>query len=297
MKKLLLLLCVATLFTVLFAGKTIGEHEKAMRERTKLVKEKMDFDNWGRETGKVISGAVISEKTLPQLSTLRKVWREDNYSADTVQKVTYIRIRKWWRMGDDQFEVTMVVGPSFGAMKEYLLLRYVETQREPPLIKTPGRKFGLKIGNVCFVTAGREGEAFSSIDFIRHNVLIMIRAEGDVRTKLKAMAETIDALLLKQKPAKKYEQLQDRPTIRAFSAEKNKIKFGENIPLKIEVRNPRDRELRYLWTITGGGVKKNLVGDFVYQGGEKGKHRVTVTVVNDVGLYDSKPIDIEVIQP
>ena len=297
MKKLLSVLCVATLFTVLFAEQTTGVHEKAIRDRIRLVKERTNFANWGRETGKVISGVVISEKPLPQLSALRKVWREDNYSAETARKVTYIRIRKWWRLEDEQFEATMVVGPSFVAMKEYLLLRYAETQREPPLIKTPGRKLGLKIGNVCFVTAEEEGEAFSSIDFIRHNVLIMMRAEGDVRMKLRAMAETIDGLLLKQKPVRKYEQLRDRPTIRAFSAEKKKVKFGENTPLRLEVRNPQDRELRYVWTMTGGGVKKNLVGNFVYQGGEKGKQRLTVTVVNDVGLYDSESVNIEVVQP
>lgn len=293
---------VPTILLLLFAvflliTEAVGQPEDYFSKRVKELKKRYDFENWEPETGKVISGLVISKKVIPGLGTLRKVWKDDNYSINRARKDTHVSIRKWWRLEDEQFDVTMVVGPTFEAAKEYLISTYANTQREPPLIKPPGRKFGLKIGNVCFVTAEEEGEAFSSIDFIRHNVLIMIRAEGDVRMKLRAMAETIDALLLKQKPARKYEELRDRPTITAFSAEKKKIKFGENTLLKLEVRNPRDSELRYLWTITGGGVKKNLVGDFVYQGGEKGKHRVTITVVNDVGLYDSKPIDIEVVQP
>lgn len=290
---ILLLLSAVLLLTTEVAT----QPENYFAKRVEQLKKLYDFENWEPETGKVISGLVISRKVIPALGNLRKVWKTDSYRIDRARKGTYVSIRKWWRLEDEQFDVTMVVGPTFQAAKEYLISTYANTQREPPLVKTPGRKFGLKIGNVCFVTAEREGEAFSSIDFIRHNVLIMIRAEGNVRMKLKAMAETIDALLLKQKPAKKYEQLQDRPTIRAFSAEKNKIKFSENTSLKIEVRNPRDRELRYLWTITGGGVKKNLVGDFIYQGGEKGKHRVTVTVVNDIGLYDSRSVDVEVVQP
>lgn len=282
---------------VLFLGNAMGQSLEAFRERIERVKEKYDFDNWGPETGKVISGVAISEKIFPPLSQMRKVWREDSYSVKNVQEVTYTEIRKWWRLENDQFEVTMVVGPTFEAAKEYLILGYAYTQREPPLIKPPGREFGLNVGNVCFVTVEEEGEAFSSIDFIRHNVLFMMKAEGAVQKDLRAMAETLDALLLKKKPVGKYEQLPDLPTIKTFSLEKAKINLGEEVLLSLEVNNPQQRELRYFWTMTGGGVEKDLLENFVYYGGDEGKQHITVTVVNDIGLHDSKSADIEVVKP
>lgn len=291
------LLSVALVFAVLFVEKTIGQSEEAFQERLKLVKEKYDFAKWEPETGRVISGVAISEKILPQLSPMKKVWQKDNYSVENIQKVTYIKVRKWWRLENDQFEVTMVVGPTFEAAKQYLILRYATTQMEPPLIKPPGREFGLDIGNVCFVTAEKRGETFSSIDFIRHNILFMMTAEGAVQKNLRAMAEALDALLLKKTPVEKYEQLPDLPTIKTFSAERAKINLGENVFLTLEVYNPQQRELHYFWTMTGGGVEKDLLENFVYYGGDYGKQHIIVTVVNDIGLHDSEAVDIEVVQP
>lgn len=297
MKKLTFILCTMLIINALFVEKTVGQHDELIRERIEFVKDRTNFANWGSEIGKIISGVSISEQILPQLSTLRKVWKEDSYSVEEIQKVTYTKIRKWWQLEANQYDVTMVVGPSFDAAKEFLLLRYVETQREPPLIKPPGRQFGLEIGNVCFVTTEDGGETFSSIDFIRHNVLFMMRSEGNFQKNLRTIAVTLDTLLLKKTPVGSYEQLPDLPAIKTFSMGKPKIKLGEESLLTLEINNPQQRELRYFWTMTGGGIEKNLLENFVYYGAEAGKQQITVTVVNDIGLYYSKSVEIEVIQP
>jgi hypothetical protein len=279
------------------SGTAIGQHDKLFQERTKLVKEKYDFANWEKETGKVISGVAISEEMFPQLSSLRKVWPKDNYSLENVQGATYTRIRQWWRSERNEFEVMMVVGPTFEAAKQYLIRQYDETQREPPLIKPAGRRFGLTIGNVCFVTTEKEGAEFATVDFIRHNVLFMMRAEGALKNQLRLIAEGLDALMLKKKMFAKYGDLPDLPTVKTFSAKKTEIKLGEDVPLILKVNNPQKRRLRYFWTMTGGGVEENLPEGFVYYGGEKGRQHITVTVVNNLGLLSSKSLDIEVLQP
>jgi hypothetical protein len=292
-----ILICAVLTFSTLFAESILGQPAEVFRERTKLVKEKYDFANWEKETGKVISGVAISEEVFPQLRSLRKVWPKDNYSLEKVQETTYTRIRQWWRSEQDEFEVTMVVGPTLEATKQYLILRYAVTQREPPLIKPAGRRFGLNIGNICFVTTEKGGEEFTTIDFIRYNILFMMRAEGVLRKQLRLIAEGLDALMLKKKMFAKYEDLPDLPTVKTFSAEKTEIKLGEDVPLILKVNNPQQRDLRYFWMMTGGGVEKDLPERFVYHGGEKGKQHVTVTVVNDLGLYSSKSLDIKVVQP
>lgn len=297
MKKLFSILYILLIPTILFVNNSLGQTEETIRRRIELVKEKYDFANWGPETGKVISGVAISEKVLPQLNSMKKVWREDNYSVEIDQEIRYAVIRKWWQMEDDQFDISMVVGPSFEAAKEYLISRYIETQREPPLVKPSGREFGLNLGNVCFVTVEEEDEAFSSIDFIRHNVLFMMRAEGNVRMSLRNMAETLDALLLKKTPVGSYDKLPDLPTIKTFFPEKAKINLGEETLLTLEIINPQQKELRYFWTMSGGGVDKDLLENFVYYGAEVGKQHIIVTVVNEIGLLDSKSVDIEVVKP
>lgn len=297
-KNLCTLFCVSFIFSTFFYNTVFGQPERVFQEQLRLVKEKYNFANWGIDTGKVISGMPITAQILPQLSEMDKVWRKDNYSVQNIQKITYVKIRKLWRSENGEFEATMVLGSTFEAVKQYLIMRYAETQREPPLIKPAGRKFDLKIGNVSFVTAiDRRGEAFSSIDFIRHNVLIMVRAEGDVRKELKAMAETLDTFLLEKKPVAKYKQLPDLPTIKTFSLEKSKIKLRESVMLTVEVNNPGKRELHYFWTMTGGGVEKDLLENFVYYGTEAGIQHITVTVVNDIGLYGTESVDIEVVKP
>lgn len=100
-----------------------------------------------------------------------------------------------------------------------------------------------------------------------------------------------------KKAVTKYKHLADVLSIKMFSSEKAKIKFGESTVLTVKVNNPGKRELYYFWTMTGGGVEKDLLENFVYYGTEAGKQHITVTVINDIGLYDTESIDIEVVKP
>ena len=288
------ILCGAFVFSVLFVGISGGQSKDIFQKRLNGVKEKYDFADWCPETGKVISGVNISKEVLPLLINMKKVWEKDIYRIGHIQKATYSIIRKWWKLNDDQFDVTMVVCPTLDAAKEYLILRYTDTQMGLPPIKPKGRKFGMDIGNVCFVSMAKQEKSFSSIDFIRHNVLIMMRAQGSLRKELDTIARILDDLLLNKKPVKSCSQLKEIPTITRFSSEKRRIKPGESVCLHLEVKNPKERELRYFWNMSGGGVKKDLKGNFVYYGGEKGKHTVKVTVLNDIGLHHSGMLEIEV---
>jgi len=55
----------------------------------------------------------------------------------------------------------------------------------------------------------------------------------------------------------------------------------------LTVENPGERPLRYFWTMASGGVEENLLGQFLYYGEAAGVQRITVTVVNDLGLRAS----------
>jgi hypothetical protein len=287
---------IAALFFLAVGLDIAGLEKGSFQEEMKLIKEKYGFAHWTAEPGKIVSGLAVSGKILPRLNSLRKVWPDDLYSLEKVGKVIYVKIRKWWRSGDDEFEVTMAVGPTFEDVKNYLIRRYAETQRLPPLIKSAGAEFGLKVGNVCFVTPETGGEVFSTIDFIRWNILFEMRAEGGVRKDLRAMAGILDELLLAKKPVGLYDQLPDLPRIKSFEAEAQLMKRGEKTILRLTMVNPGQRNLYYFWTMTGGGVEKDLRQNFIYSGSEEGVQQISVAVANDVGLYASQSITIKVIK-
>ncbi|NIM82552.1 MAG: hypothetical protein GTO20_27525, partial [Candidatus Aminicenantes bacterium] len=60
------------------------------------------------------------------------------------------------------------------------------------------------------------------------------------------------------------------------------------------IKNPQNMELRHFWEISGGTVEEDSQGDFFYYGTKVGKHKITLTVVNELGLCDAKSIEIEV---
>ena len=189
----------------------------------------------------------------------------------------------------------MVVGRTLEAAKQYLILHYANTHRNPPLIKRPGKEFGLCIGTGCFVTPTAQKGSFSTIDFIRRNVIIMLEAKGQLTVNLKEIAKRLDQMLQHNETKKCFDELSAIPRITEFSCPGTRINLGDTIPLKLEVRKSGYSKLLHYWKMTGGGVERDRGGMFMYYGGELGKQTIMVTTMNELGLYDkSKPLEITV---
>ena len=268
-----------------------------LKKRLQMAKMGYDFANWGTETSKIISGISISKEILPQLSSMEKLWKSDHYTIERYQKNIYVIIRKLWKLGNDQFDVKMVVCPTFDAAKEYLILSYADSAQNPLKIKQLGTALGLNIGNVCFVTVSRTVRpiAFSSIDFIRHNVLIMMTASGSINEKMGNMSRKLDHLLSEKTPVNEYSQLKEIPFITDFSCDKSQLELGECAALNLKIKNPKDCYTEYLWQLTGGGIEKDDDGKFLFYASDIGKNEITVLVLNAMGLWSSpKFLEIEV---
>jgi hypothetical protein len=284
-------LLVSSFFTGVLRAQSPGITE----EQLLTAKANYNYANWEAETGKVIPGLNVSPAILPQLDGMTNLWQEDNFSIETVEETTYAKIRQWWAADDRRLEITMVICPTFSAAKEYLIYYYANTQMSPLVAKPTGRQLGLDIGNVCYAAPVRQGGGFLAVDFIRHNVLILMRAEGNSGKNLAAAAGRLDSLLAKKKTVGHYSGLKEIPAITDFSCKKAEIKQGEKVLLDLAVNNPTGGKLYYSWDMSGGGVKKNLKGNYVYYGGEAGTHTITVTVINDLGLHHSRSLEIEVV--
>lgn len=276
-----------------------------LQERLYMAMEEYGYNQWRSDVSGVIPGVPTPGKILEILEGIPKVWKNDDYSIERIPGEAYVNviIRKLWAQGANKLDATMTVCPTFKLAKKYLIFQYASTQMEPMIAKPVGSTLGLKIGDICFATPGKKEGSFSSIDFIRCNVVIMMRAEGSLQDKLKKMAAIMDTEL--NVPGKKkasYSQLQGIPRItlpEKLVEMQPEIKLGTSLSLDLKVEKllpGQFDETRYFWRLTGGGVDEDSSGNFHYYGGDLGEQTITVTTVNELGLHDSKTLKIKVIQ-
>jgi hypothetical protein len=259
--------------------------QKQLKEE---IKARYKYEAWKHKIKGVIQGVAISRETLEELKFMLKVWKKDDYRILTMKGVPnpMVRIRKCWAENKDQLEVTMVVGHTFDEMKTYLFSQLLGPQNALRMVRKSD--YDSEIGDFCFMIPGEEGGTFSIIDFIRNNVVIMMRASGCLQIKLKDMAKKLDCLLIENGTVPSYSCLKEIPHV-TLSQNQEPIKLGMSMFLMIP-----DKKLRYFWKLTGGGVEKDSEGNFVYYAGELGKQTITVTAVNEHGLQYSDTIEIDV---
>ncbi len=279
------------------AGTVAGQGGSPPEQQVERLEALYDFPRWCEETGEVTAGVAVSPAVVAQLESMETTWPQAFYALDRLGDREYTVIRQRWESPRGEVDVTLVVAPTLTAAKEYLIFRYANTQRAKPLVLPRGEEHGLELGHLAFVLPEDGGDGFARIDFLRHNVLTMLRAEGGMRGELRAVAEAIDRELRAKEPAPSLERLPERPLIRAFRPERSKIRRGRKVPLVLDVASPGDRPLRYSWTMGSGGVEKDGLGRFLYYGEAAGIERITVTVTNDLGLRASATAKLTVTKP
>lgn len=188
-------------------------------ERMKEVKEKYNYSCWSSGSGKVIfcreiSGEIITEiiEWLPKKITKKNgewgevvkskeilLFREEDTknpseeidSGEVDGNYTCHITRQYWSCSDGYLNLSVVVGPKSDSVKEYLIHRYADLLQDPDYIEE------LDFGQVGFTMAETHIAKPFRIDLIRHNVLIIMNAEGSFRDYLKKYAYLLDDFLLK----------------------------------------------------------------------------------------------------
>ncbi|MCP5048971.1 MAG: hypothetical protein GY940_17510 [bacterium] len=272
------------------------EETLTVNPRLKWFKAKYHFHRWTASTQKISRGLPMPGKITPKLRQMEPLQDITGYFIPPTGGIAYGMITRADGQGKDLLRVNMIVTPSFAAAADYLISWYAETDEQFPFINPPGKEFGVDIGDVCFVQPVRGGGAagFSGIDFIRRNVLFMLDAGGGSRRKLAAIARDLDSLLLKEKTVTHYSLLPEIPRITRFRLNKTRLRRGETTAVQLDIKNPKKLQLYHFWTLSGGGVSETNQGDFIYHAGKKGRITIRVTILNDVGLYDSQSLAVEV---
>lgn len=264
----------------------------ALKENIEFVRKNYDFNSWKSRSGQVIPGIRISREILPQLAGMDKLWAKDNYQISRINNSTLVTIRNIWNRQDWSIDISMTVATSFAVAAEYLVLKYAVTSLDKPGLKSPGRDFNLPLGDVCFVNFEQKQENRDlSVDFIRDNVVFMIRAGGRHREELVELAFILDENLQGKQHYREYSQIEEIPVITRFSLPGPGISYGQKIPLVLEIKNPAQAGLDYHWTMSGGGIEKDFLDRYVYYAGDRGEQQLTLTLITDRGLYTAESIE------
>jgi hypothetical protein len=274
----------------------VGFTVELPQDKLRSVMERYDFDNWNSGTGKVLSAVEFSEKIYRGLSGMQTdiPWKKSTHSVGKIDGIPYSVIRQSWRTTDESgiLDITMVVCPNFDTAKNFLIRRYSISQAAGILAKSNGRNIGLELGNVCFGSVTPKDNHFSTVDFIRENIVVMTRAEGKFKTELEKIVRDLDERLESNEVAKELPMLMNTTTNNFFYAERTAVSLGDSIPLHLQ-KNPQDSgKLKYFWKLTGGGIEKDRQGNFYYYAGEEGKHTITLTILDNYGNQSTNTIDI-----
>jgi len=294
-----LLLCLCFITPQEFGLK--AQDKKAFERSLKKTMELYNYSNWGVETGKVRAGVDLRE-ILRKFdidgvnSAETNAWLRESRKIEKIDTATYTITRNWLREKNNLLYITMVTAPSFEAAKKYLIYKYSVSNIGPQPVKTIGEQMGIKLGILCFGSRQKGGTNLSSVDFIRDNVLFMLRAEGSFLNQLERIAGEIDLQLKNSSTAARLSQLVERPTITRFACQNSIIKLGESTQLWIEIELSTENKLHYVWKTSGGGIEKKHNSMYSYSGGEAGKHTLSLTVINPLGLHDTKTLTLEVLR-
>ena len=154
----------------------------------------------------------------------------------------------------------------------------------------------MNVGDIAFVTRVNKpySHSISAIHFIRYNIIISISARGAVRSHLISAARWIDELLLKETPHRRLTRLGKYPGITDFRVKPEPGNNGNSVRFLLKIKPKGNLNPQFLWQLTNGGIRQINRNIFEYSICETGSQRVTVTVLNEVGLYDSKSVKVKI---
>jgi len=207
---------------------------------------------------------------------------------DDSEKYHVVKFSYSWRNTDNDFtNVDLIV-----AETDELACRYLDDRRaysSLPLQFQEAKDLPAVAGDISYGNGN---------NFIRNNIIVEIRAEGEFAAKTTEIAKQIDALLLKSLTAKSAEQF--KPGIKKFEIVRNPVKRRSVTMLIIHVKDPMNGTLFYKWRFTPGaesrgGIEIDESGNYLYYAGTyESVEKLTLIVINSFGFCSFSTIDIQV---
>lgn len=222
--------------------------------RIETLAEAINFATWPRPEARFVAPAIdrsllerpegVTHETLTY-STVRfqdGLWGQLEQSWRSAQKlpqptdtpVESSPPERFQVKGDLLIEVTLA--PSARAAQEYLLTdlanNMLPTEEVVSSLKAAERPAGL--GDVAFLLKSRDG-IDQRLRFVRNNVYVSVRADGDFAPDALATARAIDGRIVSQQPLSYEQLLARRPTVSLGSRTVEGLRYQVSPPLGQQV--------------------------------------------------------------
>ncbi len=254
-------------------------------DRDKTIEEyshRYDVENWPGKDGDVIAGleleSLFTDINTPVIDHDR--WIEVNDESVVMRQYT---------MSDYNLIIEAAVTRTCQTAHQ-LLFSHLTRQNSMKPLGPPALPFGrirlVDIGEVCFGLPQHGKDLFHSIEFVRNNVVILLRTKGGSSLDLKHVAMAIDALILSRTAYTDWQSSGLWISIDRLEAGDGQIRSGSAVPLFISINNPGNEPITRTWELSSGGILKED-GRINYYTEGAGWQTITLRVANRSGLAAS----------
>ncbi len=277
-----LILCIVLSSSSVWAAQPIAPGEQAVQEDLAI---RYDVANWDGKGGPIVAG--ITPGQIPGALDLDHVrWLDADGKSVLLRQFT---------MTDHQVTVEVAVTRTCDGAHQVLFDHLARPRTMAPL-DPPALPYGSirsdEIGDVCFALPGHRG-GFHAIEFVRHNVVVLLRGEGTGMNHLKVLALAIDKAIVSQPLYRSWETSRAWPSITKFELPETTVKAGATLPVTLEITGSNNGNLMKAWEVSAGGVEEKN-GTTVYYAEGSGRQTLTLLVANQRGLAASATIEFDV---
>ncbi len=163
-------------------------------------KAQVNFAQWPGRNAPMRVPVELDKQMFPALRNSETIWARKHYNK-IFKPIVVVHHKYRWRVSPgNELYIRIAVAASCQEAHEYLVNRFFNCSTPfRARVKRARRTDILKLGHICFANGVKKKNTFGTIAFIRNNIVVEIQPVGDeLRREVRAIAETIDKLLLKQ---------------------------------------------------------------------------------------------------
>ncbi len=270
-------------------GNAFGQDRSSEAEWTERLALRYDAAGWPGKAGPVVAGLELDEGLLEKngLSTDHRIWL-----AEGDERI----LLRYFSAPLKRLSAGVGVARSCAAAQK-ILFGHLARPRAIEPIATPVLPYGEirmeGLGDVCFVVPLGDGAGFHSIEFVRHNVVILLRAFDRKTAKgLKDLAIALDDAIIARPLHKDWLSSNEWPEIVRFDTPRTSVEANSIVPLAVSLssRFSSGAPLSIDWEMTAGGIIQDG-GAFRYHAEGEGAERLILLVADERGLARSAGIE------
>lgn len=283
MKNEFIILLAITLFLVAGCNLIVGQNQSNDDESLDRLKELSDFNNWPGKNGVIRAGGILNQDRIPCLQGITEVL---NLKYPDIQesngKFRVLYRYNWQLSSNNLLEASIVITESCEDAHQYMIERRFYSSL-PFELRVPKRDKVPVIGDISF---------FEGREFIFNNIVGNLIFEGEFKENKNDFIIQLSSLFNSSPTANSCAAF--KPLIIKLTLVDNKLKKGSITKLFIEVKDPQESEIIYVWRMTAGAVEKGEEGNYYYHADSEqgGTQILTLYAINQLGFASKAEIKI-----